>query len=195
MPRDTHVDLIQGAGPAAAVLHPLRRRILESVREPASASALARRLGIPRQKVNYHLRKLEKQALVELVEERRCGNCTERVVRATARSYLISPEVLGRLASDPDAIEDKLSAAYLVAQAGRLIHDLALLRERAAKSGRKVATLTLRIDVRFADPAARAAFARELATAVARLAAKYHDGRSAGGRRFRFLVGGYPAVR
>jgi hypothetical protein len=48
--------------------------------------------------------------------------------------------------------------------------------------------------VRFASAADRNAFAEELATAVGRLTAKYHDESAAGGRRFRLLVGGHPAI-
>lgn len=188
------VGVVRSTEQAAAMLHPERVRLLRELGEPDSAAGLARRLGLPRQRVNYHLRELEKEGLVELREERRKGNCTERVVRATARSYLISPEVLGDLASDPDRIADRFSAAYLTASVGRALRDLAELRARAEAAGRKLATLTLEADVRFASAADRAAFAEELANEVARLAAKYHSPDAPGGRRFRFLVGAYPAL-
>ena len=55
-----------------------------SAREPASATEVAARLGESRQRVNYHVRALERGGLVELVEERARRGCTERVVRATA---------------------------------------------------------------------------------------------------------------
>jgi DNA-binding transcriptional ArsR family regulator len=187
------LDVIRRRETAAALLQPLRGEILDRLREPESASGLARRLGLPRQKVNYHLRELEKEGLVELVEERRRGNCTERVVKATARSYLISPEVLGALGSRPDRIPDRLSAAYLVATAGQAVSDVGQMQERAEEAGQRLATLTLTSEVRFASAEARNAFAEELATTLARLAARYHDESAPGGRRFRFFTGGYPA--
>ena len=190
----TSVHLL-GAGGALAVLHPLRRRILEGLHEPDSASGLSRRLGLPRQKINYHLRELENQGLVELVEERKKGNCVERIVRSTARSYLIHPEALGGLAADPDRIEDRFSSAYLVAVASRAIRDIAHLDEKATAAGKNIATLTLQTEVRFASAADRNAFAEELANALAKLAARYHDEKAPGGRRFRFFTGGYPAIR
>jgi hypothetical protein len=49
--------------------------------------------------------------------------------------------------------------------------------------------------VRFASAEARAGFAEELATAIARLAAKYHDAQAPGGRVFRFVVAGHPATK
>ena len=46
-----------------------RVRLLEELQRPDSAAGLSRRLGIPRQKLNYHLRELEEAGLVELVED------------------------------------------------------------------------------------------------------------------------------
>ncbi|WP_281689322.1 ArsR/SmtB family transcription factor [Pseudonocardia thermophila] len=58
---------------------PVRARILtELATAPGSASSLARTLGIPRQKINYHLRQLEEHGIVQLIEERRRSGLTER---------------------------------------------------------------------------------------------------------------------
>lgn len=186
---------VHDARRAAALLDPLRLKLLERLRQPDSASGLARRLRLPRQKVNYHLRELEKAKLVELVEERRKGNCIERVVRATAVSYVIDPAALGALSADPSQVRDRFSYAYLVAVAARAIRELAALRAGAEKAGKKLATLTLETELRFASAEARNAFAEELANAVAKLTAKYHDEKSPGGRRFRFIVGAYPTLK
>ena len=174
-------------------MQPLRARILEGLAEPSSAAAVARKLGVVRQKVNYHLQKLEEEGLVELVEERRKGNCVERIVRATARAYVVGAQALGRLAIDPAALQDKFSATYLVAVAAQAVHDISSLRIHADAAGKKIATLTLQSEVRFANAASRKAFAEELADTVARLVAKYHDEEAPQGRRFRMFVGAYPA--
>ena len=79
-------------------LDPIRARLLAELAEPGSASTLADQTGLSRQKANYHLRALERHGLVELVEERRKGNCIERVLRATAASYVISPTALSAVA-------------------------------------------------------------------------------------------------
>jgi DNA-binding transcriptional ArsR family regulator len=168
------LQVIRRSEPAAAVLDPVRQQLLAHLAEPDSAAGLARRLGLPRQRINYHLRALEAAGLIELVEERRKGNCFERVVRATARSFVISPEVLGVLGPGPETAADRLSSAYLVAAAGRVIRDVGAL------------------EVRFASAEKRAEFARELTEALARLAAKYHDERASGGRRFRLLAAVHP---
>lgn len=189
------LDVISSPSRAAMLLDPLRLRLLEGLREPDSAAGLARRLRLPRQRVNYHLRELEKQRLVELVGKRRRGNCTARLLRATAHAYVISPAALGGVAADPAAVQDRFSAAYLLAVAARTLRDVGELDARAQKAGRRLATLTLETEVRFASADARAAFANELAGAVARLASKYHDEKARGGRSFRFVVAGHPAIK
>ena len=93
--------MIESPAAAAAALDPVRARLLGELAEPASAAALAARVGIARQKVNYHLKALEAHGLVELAEERRHGGITERVLRATAASYVVSPAALGAAAVDP----------------------------------------------------------------------------------------------
>ncbi len=188
------VQVIQSAAAAEALLRPERLRMLELLAEPDSATGLAKRLKLPRQTVNYHLHELEKGGFVELVEVRPRRNCLERVVRATAKSYVISPQALGALGADIGAVRDRFSAAYLVSAAARTIRDVAILRRRATKAGKKLATLTLETEVRFRNAAARHEFAEELVNVIARLAMKYHDEKAEGGRSFRFVVGGHPII-
>jgi DNA-binding transcriptional ArsR family regulator len=189
------LETVRDPAAAAALLDPIRQRLLGHLAEPDSAAGLARRLRMPRQKINYHLRALEAVGLVELVAERRKGNCLERVVRATARSFVISPEAIGALGPGAETAADRLSSAYLIAAAGRTIRDVAGLEADARQQGRRIATLTLEADVRFASAESRAAFAEELADAVARLAAKYNDERAPEGRRFRLLAAIHPTPK
>ena len=72
-----------------ALSHPLRVRILDALREPDSAAAVARRLGEARQKVNYHLKELERSGLVVRTGERRNGNFVESLYRAAARTLVV----------------------------------------------------------------------------------------------------------
>ena len=189
------LDLIHDPGRAGVVLDPLRLRLLGELRgAPESASGLARRMRLPRQKLNYHVRELEKAGFVELVEERRKGNCIERVVRATARAFVIDPGIMGALGVDPAQFQDRFSSAYLVAVAAKTIRDVAALRVRAEKAGKRLATFTLQTEVRFASAGDRAAFVEELTAEIARLAAKYHNEQADGGRRFQFVLGAYPTV-
>lgn len=188
------LEIVRDPARAAAMMQPVRLRILHELREPQSASSIGRQIDLPRQQVNYHLRELEKEGFLSFVEERRKGNCLERIVQATAQSYLISPEALGELGATPEVQRDRFSAAYLVSAAARIIRDLAVLGLRARKAGKRLSTLTVETEVRFRNAADRHAFSEELTTALARLTARYHDSASPEGRTFRFIVGAYPAI-
>ena len=191
------LDVAVIGDPAAAEvsLDPVRARLLAELTEPASATMLAAKVGLPRQKVNYHLRALERHGLVELVEERRKGNCTERLLVATAASYVISPSALAAVQPDPDRVPDRVSAAWLLALASRLVRDVGDLISGAARARQRVATFAVDGEVRFASAAERAAFAEELAAAVAALVARYHDQAAEGGRDHRLVVALHPSVK
>ncbi len=137
------VEVIELPEAAAVALDPVRARLLAELAVPASAAGLAARVGIGRQKVNYHLKALEAHGLVELAEERRHGGITERVLRASAASYVVSPAAVSASAADPDANADHLSAGYLVALAGRLVREVGALARRAGASGKRLPTLTI----------------------------------------------------
>ncbi len=179
---------------AAALFRPMRLRVLEALGEPETAANVARRLDVPRQQVNYHLRELERAGLVELVEERKKGNCVERLVRATGRSYLVGAEALATLSQDPAAIPDRFSSAYLVAQAARAITEVADLRARAEAASQRLATFTVDTEVRFANAAERAKFFEELTNFLARLVARYHSHDAPGGRAFKLVTSAWPAA-
>ncbi|MFI7676273.1 ArsR/SmtB family transcription factor [Actinophytocola sp. NPDC049390] len=188
------VAVIEDPAAAEVSLDPIRVRLLAALAEPGSATTLAGRVGLPRQKVNYHLRALEKHGLVELVEERRKGNVTERVLRATASSYVISPVAMAAVAPDPDRSADRLSARWLLALAARLVKDVGSLITGADKARKRVATFAVEGEIRFASAQDRSAFAEELATAVSGLIGKYHDESAAGGRKHRLVVAVHPSV-
>jgi DNA-binding transcriptional ArsR family regulator len=188
------VAVIDDAAAAEVALDPVRSRMLRELAAPASATMLAPRLGISRQKVNYHLRALERHGLVTLVEERRKGNVTERLVRATADAYVISPSTLGPAQPDASRAPDRLSARWLIALAAGVIRDVGALLGGAATSGKRVATFALDAEVRFASAADRAAFVEELGDAVAALVGRYHDEGAEGGRPHRLVLAIHPTA-
>jgi DNA-binding transcriptional ArsR family regulator len=179
---------------AATLLHTVRGELIQHLAEPDTAAGLARKLGTSRQRVRYHLRELEREGLVECVSERRNGNCVERLVRATARSYAISSEALGSLGHTPDDAADRFSAAYLMGSAARMVRDVAALDARARDEGKRLATMTVEAEIRFASPEARTAFADELTNLLAQLAARYHDDRAPNGRTYRLTAIAHPAA-
>lgn len=187
------VEVIRKPEAAVAALDPVKSRILAALSTPGSAASLADRVGLTRQKVNYHLHKLEKYRLVEPVEERHWGGITERRMVATAAAYVVSPAALGSIAVDPARSTDRLSASYLIALAARVVREVGDLWRRARANHKRLATLSLDTVIRFRSPADRAAFTTELSNAIASLAARYHDETAPGGRPHRLVVASYPA--
>lgn len=188
------IAVIDDPAAAGVSLDPVRARLLAALSEPGSATTLAGQLGISRQKINYHLRTLEQHGLVELVEERRKGNCTERMLRATASSYVISPAVLPGVAPDPAREPDRLSARWLLAIAARMVREMGELVKGSARTGKRLATFAIDGQVRFASAADRSAFTDELASAVTDLVSKYHDESAEGGRPHRVVVAVHPSI-
>jgi len=186
------VEVISDPAAAAIALEPVRSRLLSELAEPASAAALASRLGMPRQKINYHLRTLEEHRLVEVAEKRKWGGLTERLLVATASSYVVSPSAMGPVATDPGRTADRLSAGYLIALAARVVREVSDLVRRAGKAGKRLPTLSVDTEIRFRSPAERAEFSSALANAVTHLVARYHDESAPGGRKHRLVIVAHP---
>jgi DNA-binding transcriptional ArsR family regulator len=189
------VAVIEDPAAAEVSLDPVRARLLAQLADPGSASTVAAKVGLPRQLVNYHIKALERHGLVHLVEERRKGNVTERVMRATAESYVISPAALTEVQPDPDRSPDQLSARWLLAVAARLVRDVGALITGAARARKRLSTFALDGRVRFASAADRAAFTEELSNALAALVAKYHNEAAERGRDHRVIVAVHPSVK
>ncbi|GII92234.1 helix-turn-helix domain-containing protein [Sinosporangium siamense] len=185
---DSDLDVVREAERLRGTLSPLRRRLLEELREPASATGLSTRLGESRQRINYHLRELEKAGLVELVELRQRRGRTERLVRVTARAVVVAPEVIGELGP---AGQDRFAASTLIASSARTLADVAEMREAAAELGKRLLTFHIETEVRFARPADVERFATRLAEAMAEVAAEFDTPGIS--RRYRVTAGGHPA--
>ncbi len=187
------VEVIEAPAAAAVALDPIRSRVLAVLAEPGSATTVARTLDLPRQKVNYHLRALEAQGLVTMVAVRARRGLTERMLQATAASYVVSPAALGEAAATPDRT-DRLSSRYLIAVAARMVREVATLSRRADAAGKPLATLAIDTEIRFGSAGDRAAFTRDLADAVTALAGRYHDESAVGGRWHRLVVAAHPSL-
>ena len=189
------VEVIDDPSAAVAALEPIRARLLAELARPGSASTLAGRVGLTRQRVNYHLRTLEAHGLVKLVREQRRRGLTERVMQASAAAYVVSPGALGQAAVAPERAGDRLSASYVVALAARAVREMGDLIRGADRAGKRLATLSLDTQVSFRSAADRAKFTRELAEAVSGLVARYHHGDAPSGRAYRLIVMAHPLPR
>src|SRR5881409_511560 len=186
------IQVIDDPAAATVALEPMRSRLLSELIVPASAATLATRVGLARQKVNYHLHALEAHGLVRLAQERKWGGLTERLLVATASSYVVSPSALGAVAVDPNREIDRLSASYLIALGARIVREVGDLSRRAREAAKGLATLAVDAEVRFRSAADRAAFSKELTNAITKLVSKYHDESAPGGRTHRLVLMAHP---
>ena len=189
------IQVIEDPAAATVALEPMRSRLLAELATPASAATLAARVSTTRQKVNYHLNALEAHGLVQLAEERKWGGLTERLLVASAASYVVAPGAMGQVAPNPQRDIDKLSASYLIALGARIIGEVGDLVRRAAFTGKRLATLSIDAEVRFRSAAERAAFSNELTEAVAQLVSKYHDQSAIDGRLHRLVIVAHPTAQ
>jgi DNA-binding transcriptional ArsR family regulator len=182
----------------ALVEHPLRLAILRAAAEPRSATEIAAGLGLPRQRVNYHIGRLRRAGFLLPAERRRRRGLFEQRYAASAKAYVIAPEALAPVAARADDVEDRMSAEYLLALAAQTQGELGQALAGAARQGKRVATLSISTEVRFTSPAQRARFARALQKAITRVVGRHTspsstaEGAPAAGRLFRLVVGCYP---
>jgi DNA-binding transcriptional ArsR family regulator len=186
------IQVIDDPAAATVALEPMRSRLLSELAAPASAATLATRLGLTRQKVNYHLNALESHRLVQLAHERKWGGLTERLLVASAASYVVSPRALGPIAADPDREVDRLSASYLIALGARIVREVGDLVQRADEKRKRLATLAVDTEIRFRSATDRAAFSNELTATITRLVSRYHDESAPGGRWHRLVLVAHP---
>ena len=183
------VQTIDSPDALQSLAHPLRVRILDALRDPDSAAGVARRLGEARQKINYHLKELDRSGLVLRRGERRNGHFVESLYQSAARTLVVSPRAAWGDPRRLAAMVDQLSLEHLVTLGERLERDAAVLLDRAAFDGEQIASAAVEGEVRLATDEARAAFLQEYLAAVGPLLQKYSTGR---GARYRVALAAYP---
>lgn len=193
---NSSVALVSDAAKARAALTPLRRELLERLREPNSASSLAGQLAIPRQKLGYHLRVLEEAGLVKLVEERPRRGFIERVLVACADTFVLDPALVQGAEQPAGDAQDRHASDHLVRTASALVRDVARMREAADLEGKRLLTLTVETELTFATPGDFDAFSEHLSDAFTALAKRYAASPlRKGGRRYRLVAAAHPAVQ
>ena len=184
---------IDDAKTVGALANPIRRQILQRLTTPGSAASIARELGLPRQRVGYHMRELEKHGFVEKLREERKRGCIERVMRRTADSVVLAPDSMSDDKLHPKAVKDRFSSLYLIAMASQMLREVTEAQTGASDEEKLLPTFSLQVDVRLATQQDKNAFAEELGREIGRLAVKYHQPQTRPGRNFRVVVGSYLA--
>lgn len=180
---------------ARLLLHPTRARILARLRSPASATEVARGLGLPPARVNHHVRRLRTAGLVRRAGSRRVRNLTEVLYVALARTFVIAEGITpgGEERREVRGDDADRPLRNLVAVGERLSADALGLLDDAATADRVVSTFATSLDLAFADAGARAAFLADLLEAVRALRAKYGaDDRDEPDERYRAVIACYP---
>jgi DNA-binding transcriptional ArsR family regulator len=162
------IDVVERAG---ALLHPLRIEVLKQLTEPRSCPEIAKALGETPQKVYYHVKTLEAAELVEKVEERRVRGIMEGIYRARAKSYWLSPALVGKLGG-PARARDHESLGFLLNLAEEIQADLGRLGEKTVAE-ESVPTLGLSMAIDLPSGAERSRFLADVRKAFQELASKY----------------------
>jgi hypothetical protein len=173
----------------------VRRKILRSLSEPDSASGLSRRLRLPRQVLNYHIKEMARARLLRAAGRRKRRALFEQFYVASAMAYVLSPEILGSLAADAGLPQDRLSAEFLLGLGGQLQRELSYAVERSQKAGKRLATWSLSSELRFTSAGQRADFVGTLEAAVLKAVAAHSSPSEAAGERgrpYRLILGCYP---
>jgi DNA-binding transcriptional ArsR family regulator len=181
---------VEVAGQAGALLHPLRIEVLKKLAEPRSCPELAKELGETSQKIYYHVKILESAGLIDKVDERRVRGIMEGLYRARAKSYWLSPALVGKVGGAERA-RDQMSLGFLLSLAEEIQADVARLGEGTGE-GQVVPSLGLSLQIELENAEERARFLEELQDAFQSLAKKYAANDSTEGRGFQLSLVCYP---
>ncbi|MDG4817676.1 MULTISPECIES: winged helix-turn-helix domain-containing protein [Micromonospora] len=168
---------------AETLLKPQRIEVLRQLAEPGTCTEVAARLGQTPQRVYYHVKQLVAAGLAEQVSERKVRGISEGIYQAAARSYWLSPRLVGRIGGLRRA-RDELSLGHLLDLMEEVQADVAAL-DRAAP---ELPSIGVSGEIRV--PAERRQeFLADLRTALEDLFTRYGG---AEGDAFKLAVACYP---
>jgi DNA-binding transcriptional ArsR family regulator len=169
---------------AETLLKPQRIEVLRQLAEPRSCTEVAKRLGQTQQRVYYHVRRLADAGLVAQVSERRVRGVHEGVYQASARSYWLSPRLVGRIGGLRRA-RDELSLGHLLDLMEEVQADVAAL----APASPELPSIGVSGEIRV-EPERRQEFLDDLRTTLQDLFTRYGG---AEGDAFKLAVACYPS--
>ncbi|MGJ6967393.1 ArsR/SmtB family transcription factor [Streptosporangium sp. G11] len=167
---------------AEALLKPQRIEVLRQLAEPRSCTEVAALLGQTPQRVYYHVKRLVEAGLVTQVTERRVRGIHEGVYQASARSYWLSPRLVGRIGLR--ATQDELGLGYLLDLMEEVQADIGALDRTAPE----LPSIGVSGEIRML-PERRQEFLNDLQTALQDLFTRYGG---AEGDAFKLAVACYP---
>ncbi|SFP30909.1 Helix-turn-helix domain-containing protein [Amycolatopsis arida] len=153
---------------AETLFKPQRVRVLRQLAEPRSCREVGERLEQSPQRVYYHVKRMLGAGLVAQVGERRVRGVNEGVYQASARSYWLSPKVVGAIGGERVAGEMGVGTVL------DLVEDIPAELAALGQDGRELPALGLAREVRV-PRSRRQAFLDELRASVQQLLARYGD--------------------
>lgn len=163
--------LVQSPEQAVALLNPLRADIVSRLAEPASAAELARMLHEPPQRMNYHIKALEKTGLIRKVGTRQVRNLVEVLYQAIAKTFVLA-ESLSLSEETIERLKEHGSLAQLITTAEQMKKDAVTLMDHSEK-GTEIPSATLQLQIPLKDQDAREAFIADYVDTMKKLVAKY----------------------
>jgi len=120
---------IEDVAQADALLKPKRVEVMRQLAEPRTCTEIGGVLGETPQAIYYHVKRLQAAGLVSLVDERRVRGIVEGIYRATAQSFWVSPELVGRIGGPRES--NQYGIGFLLDLSEELQTDLAGLASQA----------------------------------------------------------------
>ena len=168
---------------AEALLKPQRIEVLRQLAEPRSCTEVAARLDQTPQRVYYHVKRLVDAGLATQVSERKVRGIHEGVYQASARSYWMSPRLVGRIGGLRRQ-RDEASLGHLLDLMEEVQHDVAGLD----RSAPELPSIGISGEIRV-RPEQRQEFLSDLQQALQDLFTRYGG---AEGDAFKLAVACYP---
>ncbi|KYC90327.1 hypothetical protein B4102_3835 [Heyndrickxia sporothermodurans] len=89
------VFMIENLEQLKSISDPLRVKIIHLIgMKPLTSQMLSEELNIPRSKIHYHLKELERNGLIEVVKTEQVRNFLQMFYRPVAQSIIASPDLL-----------------------------------------------------------------------------------------------------
>lgn len=180
---------IESPEQATVLLNPIRGEIIAQLLEPGSAAEVARTLGETAQRINYHLKALEKAGLVQRVGTRQVRNLVEVLYRSIAKTFVLA-DCLSMKPETVQKLKDQSSLAHLVTTSERIRRDAMLLMEQS-DVGQEIPSATLQLQVHLSNEQQRQAFIEEYAAMVKQLVERYAAGKDEN-EAYQVLLAVYP---
>jgi DNA-binding transcriptional ArsR family regulator len=158
---------------ASALINPLRGEILAQLKQPGSATEVAKKLNETPQRINYHLKTLQKVGLVTKVGSRQVRNLVEVLYQSIAKTFLLA-ETLSISKETIQKIKDQGSLLHLIHTSERIKKDALLLMEQSDEN-EVIPSASLQMQVNLENETTREQFVEDYVSLVKDLVKKYQS--------------------